>query len=382
MINRMSRISHYISLVPFSLLYLSICSLVSCKGIHSNDIYGNTVEIKHSSLLSILECEGYTLVDVKNPWGKGLLGRYLLVPSDSAMPADIPNGTVLRTPLENCILFSGVHVALFEELGVSSVIAGVCDKQYIYSSKTRDAIENGSVTDCGSSLNVNAEAVAYVNPDAIFVLPFENGGYGKLDKMTFPLVECADYMEASPLGCAEWIRFYGRLVGRANESDSVFNAVCNEYKRLCGRAASASTRPKLMCELKSSSAWYVPGGNSTMGQMYKDAGADYLFYGYEGSGSVPLSYEVVLDKASDADIWLFKYNSEHKRTLSSMLADFDGYMHFKPFKQKKVYACNTRLNNLFEEASFHPERLLKELLALFHPSLVPGYKTVYYEKVE
>ena len=188
-------------------------------------------------------------------------------------------------------------------------------------------------------------------------------------------------MESSPLGCAEWMRFYGRLFGLATKSDSLFWAVCNEYESLRNVAKDVGTRPKLMCELKSSSAWYVPCGGSTMGRMYADAGADYLFSAYGGSGSVPLSYEVVLDKAADADVWLFKYNSDIDRTYASLLSDFAGYSHFKPFRQRDIYACNTRYRHLFEETSFHPERLLKDLVAILHPQILPNHTLRYYEKM-
>lgn len=362
------------------LLSLSLFLLFACDRYGSVD--GDIVEMKYSSLLEITDCEGYSVADIKNPWGKGLLKRYLLVPKDSMVPSNIPSGVILRTPLERCIVFSGVHAALIDELEVSSAIAGVCDKEYLYSSAVKNGLASGNIIDCGSSLNVNAETVVQITPDAIFVLPFENGGYGKLDNMPFPLVECADYMETSPLGCAEWVRFYGRLFGNPQKGDSIFNAVCSEYENICEKVATLKERPRLMCELKSSSAWYVPGGKSTMGIMYNDAGADYIFSKFGNNGSVPLSYEVVLDRAADADIWLFKYNSEYNKTRASLLSEFVGYSHFKAFKEGHVYACNTRRNNLFEDASFHPERLLKELVALFHPVLFPGYKAIYYERIE
>lgn len=364
---------------------LLLCSFllfaVSCNKTDAEHIDGETVDMRYSSLLEITDCKGYTVVDVKNPWGKGLLNRYLLVPSDSVLPENLPSGVVVRTPLESVVLFSGVHALLFEELGVLSAVSGVCDSRYLYSPGVKKALSEGTVLDCGTSLNVNSEVVAQVNPDAILVLPYENGGYGKLERFSFPLVECADYMESSPLGCAEWIRFYGRLLGCAQKSDSVFDAVCDEYESLCRMVENVSVRPKLMCELKSSSAWYVPGGKSTMGQMYKDAGADFLFADYDVSGSVPLSVEVVLDKAADADIWLLKYNSSTDKNYSDLLAEYDGYVHFKPFRERNVYACNTHRKNVFEESAFHPERLLKDLSALFHPSLFPEYKIVYYEKM-
>ena len=370
--------STYISFVCMLIAFTVVLASCAGRGVKPD---GNKVVMRYSSLLEIIDCDGYSVVDVKNPWGKGLLKRYILVPYDSTLPADIPQGTLLRTPLRRTIVFSGVHTSLFEELGVLNSVAGVCDRKYIYSNGVQKRLEQGSVADCGSSLNVNSEAVVQVSPDAIFVLPYENGGYGKLENMSYPLVECADYMERSPLGCAEWIRFYGRLVGRAVESDSIFNAVCEEYESLCELTDSTEVRPRLMCELKSHSAWYVPGGKSTMGQLYRDAGADYLFADCGENGSVPLSFEVVLEKASDADIWLVKYNSKTDKTYGSLLSDFEGYSHFAPFKQKNIYCCNTHRKHIFEEAAFHPERLLRELVALFHPSLIPEYTPSYYEKM-
>ena len=184
------------------------------------EVKGKRLGMRHSSLLSLVECDGYTVVDVDNPWGEGLLQRYILVPEENVLPASLPDGTLLRTPVRRALLFSGVHTALFEELGVAEYIKAVCDAGYVYSKITAAAIAEGRVVDCGSSLDVNLERVAEASPDAIFVLPFENGGYGKLDRLRIPLVECADYMESSPLGCAEWVRFYGRLVGKGDKYDT------------------------------------------------------------------------------------------------------------------------------------------------------------------
>ncbi len=342
---------------------------------------GEVVPMRYSSMLDIVECDGYTAVDITNPWGDGVLQRYLLVPSANELPGNLPEGVVLRTPLENVLLFSGVHAGLLCELGVGQSIKGVCDARYMYCDAVAEGLEAGSILDCGSSLNVNSEAVVQVSPDAVFVLPYENGGFGKLENMGLPLVLCADYMENSPLACAEWMRFYGRLFGVDAECDSLFDVVCREYESLREAVAAVDERPELMCELKGSSAWYVPCGESTMGRMYADAGADYLFSHCQGSGSVPLSYEMVLEKASDADVWLLKYNADSCRTYASLLADFAGYSHFRPFRQRNIYACNTRYNHLFEEVSFHPERLLKELIAIFHPYLLTDYTLQYYEKM-
>lgn len=371
------------SLLPTFVLWVLVLFLsIACNGVSCySSVAGNEVEMTHSSLLTITDCAGYTVVDVKNPWGEGLLKRYLLVPKDSAVPSNMPTGIIVRTPLDRVMIFSGVHASLFEELEVIQSVSAVCDARYIYSSAISDAIAEGRVVDCGSSLNVNTELLTQVSPDALFVLPYENGGYGKLDNFSFPLIECADYMENSPLGCAEWMRFYGRLMGCVEKSDSIFNAICEEYDSLCRMTKMATFSPKLMCELKSNSAWYVPAGESTMGRLYSDAGANYLFSSFKGCGSVPLSFEKVLLLAADADVWLFKYNSPVDMTYKSLQADYIGYSHFKPFKNKNIYACNTHYKRLFEQTTFHPEMLLKEFIVLFYPELMPEYKLLYYEKL-
>ena len=342
---------------------------------------GDVVPMHHSSLLEIVECDGYTVVDVADPWSDGTMQRYLLVPSDSVLPKDMPQGVLLRTPLERVIVFSGVHAGLLSELGVDSVIKGVCDAQYLYNASVFKGLATGNIVDCGNSMSVNGEAVVQVSPDAVFVLPYENANLHKLENLGYPLLLCADYMENSPLGCAEWMRFYGRLFGLDARCDSLFATVCDEYERLCESVKTTNERPKLMCELKTGSVWYMPCGSSTMGRMYANAGADYLFSYNDGSGSVPLSFETVLERAIDSDVWLMKYNSVHDKTVASLLSEYGGYKHFRPFKDHNIYACNTYRKRIFEETAFHPEVLLRELIAIFHPEILPDYTLRYYEKM-
>lgn len=94
--------------------------------------------------------------------------------------------------------------------------------------------------------------------------PFENsGGYGRVGKLGVPVIECADYMETSPLGRAEWLRFYGLLVGQEQRGDSLFAQIEKEYLALKDLAAQATSRPTVLSDLKYGSAWYIAGGQST-----------------------------------------------------------------------------------------------------------------------
>ena len=103
-------------------------------------------------------------------------------------------------------------------------------------------------------------------------------------------------METSPLGRAEWLRFYGLLVGQEQRGDSLFAQIEKEYLALKDLAAQATSRPTVLSDLKYGSAWYIAGGQSTTGRLYADAGADYVFAELPNSGSVPMAFETVFDK--------------------------------------------------------------------------------------
>lgn len=344
---------------------------------------GDTLPMHHSSLLQMIECDGYTVVNVKNPWKKdAFLHKYILLSKDSVAPP-VPQGvTLLRTPVSNQLVFATLHAQLFVTLGCEDAISGVCDARYMSVPEVRANLDSGKIIDCGSSMDVNLERLLELSPEAAWVIPFKNGGYGKMERLDIPLVECVDYMETSPLGGAEWMRFYGRLLGVGERADSLFFSVCDNYERIKEAVASCATRPRLMCELKTGSAWYMPGGCSTMGQLYKDAGADYLFGDNGSSGSVSFSFETVLARADSADVWLVKYGADRDKSYSSLEQEFAGYALLRPFGERRIFACNVSRMRFYEETPFRPDILLEELACLFHPELNKEYKFRYYERLQ
>ena len=151
-----------------------------------------------------------------------------------------------------------------------------------------------------------------------------------------------------------------------------------EKVKSTSKEAETNTRPTVITELKFGSAWYVPGGKSTVARLLADAGADYLFADNGNSGSVPLSFETVFDKGQHADFWLIKYNQPVDKTYKELATDYAPYKNFEAWKQQHIYGCNTNKVNFYEESPFHPERLLKDLIKIFYPELLPEYELGYY----
>ena len=432
-------------------LYILLCGatvallMAACQGgktAAADAEAGDTLEMKYAKLLTIVKhgdgeessdaAEGidyqYAEAIVANPWKAGtLLHRYILIPKGEegdktvamlakrrSMGARCTTDTV-RTPVERSAVFIAPHCQLMYELGCQQAIRGVCDLNYINIPDVRkraasagnasagnassekassgNASAQNSIVDCGSSMAPDIERIIALKPEAILVSPFENsGGYGKLDKLHIPIIEAADYMESSPLGRAEWMKFYGLLFGKASKAadekaskaadgkaskavlsasceataDSLFSQIEKEYLKLKAEAGKLPKGLSILTERKTGGVWYVPGGQSTIGILLKDANARYIFEDDQHSGSLAMSPEQILAKGKLVDVWAFKYFGGAPLSQAQLLQEYDGYKALAAFNRGNIYQVDTSTVPYFELTSFHPELLLREFIILAH----------------
>lgn len=401
---------------------------------------GDTLEMKYAKLLTIVkhgdgkessdEAEDidyqYAEAIIANPWKAGtMLHRYILIPKGKegdktvamlarrrSTGARCTTDTV-RTPVERSAVFIAPHCQLMYELGCQQAIRGVCDLDYINipdvkkraaaagnaaagkasagnvssgNVSAENAAARNSIVDCGSSMAPDIERIIALKPEAILLSPFENsGGYGKLDKLHIPIIEAADYMESSPLGRAEWMKFYGMLFGNEegrgkreegksngisgsceSKADSLFAKIEKEYLKLKAEAAGYPKGLSILTERKTGNVWYVPGGQSTIGILLKDANARYIFEDDEHSGSLAMSPEQILAKGKQVDVWAFKYFGGAPLSQAQLLQEYDGYKALAAFSRGNIYQVDTSMVPYFELTSFHPELLLREFIILAH----------------
>ena len=365
------------------LLYSCVAvSLLSCgrRTAAEPQTAGDSLFMKYSTLLSIAEYDGYTLATIKNPWKPGkLLHQYVLVPrtSDirhqtSALPED---ATVIEVPIQRAAVFTTVHCALLTEFGLGDRIVGVADSKYIKIPYIHEQIAKGRIVDCGNGLDVK--------PDVIMLSPFENsGGYGKTEEIGIPLIECAEYMETSPLGRAEWMRFYGLLFGVGEKADAMFHEVDSCYTALKQQATEAGEGRSVIVDKVVGSVWYMPGGHSTIGQMIQDAGGRYPWANDEQSGSLALPFESVLERGGESDVWMLRYSSDHEWDYRELLSGHQGYGQLRAFREKEVYGCNVEQSKFYEETPFHPNYLLNDFIQILHPDIIGTSSLRYYKKLK
>ena len=376
----------HIQISLYNALWMTVLLLSACGGKSSTvsgSAQGDSIPLHYSSNLSLIDYEDYIVAQLRNPWDTTkILHTYVLVDKKQPLPQELPQGTLVRTPLSKAVIYSSVHCSLLKDFGALNSIGGVCDLKYIKLPEIEEGCRNGTIADVGDGMNPNIEKIIDLHPDAILLSPFENsGGYGRVEKLNVPIIECADYMETSSLGRAEWMRFYGLLFGKKTEADAMFAAVERNYKDLQELVKPISFAPSVMCDLKTSSTWYTPGGNSTIAKLYSDAGANYIFREDTHSGSLPYPFEVIFEKGQQTDFWLIRYNQPVDKTYGELEKEFAPYAGFRAFKERNIYGCNTNRVPFYEETPFHPDWLLKDLIKIFHPSLLEGYELRYYNKL-
>lgn len=368
--------------ITYLLLFI-FCSLLSCTGnTHSNETYsgGDTITSK-AELLTITHFKTYTIVDIKNPWSKNdLLQRYILI-DNNKHPDNIPDGTIIKTPLKSSLVYSSVHAGAIKELGAINTITAICDAQYYKIPEILNGLESGYISDVGSSMSPSIEQILELSPDAILTSPFQNAGHGAIEQLGIPIIECADYMESSPLGRAEWIKLFGELYGKQDIACAIFDAVSENYNNLKDSVSTINHRPIVISEMVTDGVWFLPGGNSYMAKIFHDAGADYPWKEDKSTGSIQLDFATVYDRAHNADYWFIKtFNQD--LTLDELQSIYSLHSRLNAFSNGGVYACNTATTTFFEDFPFHPDLLLRDFINIIHPNTLSDSTTKYYKQVK
>ncbi len=367
---------------------LALSGFYGCSGggtgsDNTADVFEADTLTHHARYLTIADAgHGTVLVDIADPWSEGgFLGRYALVARDSVIPDWLGDEvSVIRTPVERAAVFSAVHTGGLEELGALGSVCGVADAEYFREGDSvKSLIAEGKIADLGPAESPSSEKIVASRTEVVLRSPMQGVTSAPLPRDVVPL-ELADYLETSPIGRAEWILLLGELTGRRAEARSIFEGVIDEYSSLVFKAGgSAIPAPKVLTESEHSGVWYVPAGGSYMARMISDAGGRWPWADSEGSGSLALSLEKVAERALDADVWLlrtFGYTGSAKTLLDSD----SRYGAFRPVKEGNVYGCDTSVKPLFNDIAFHPEYLLADYVAIFHPDVMPDYKLRYFEK--
>ena len=243
----------------------------------------------------------------------------------------------VKTPVKNVACMSSIYTAMFDKLNEMDRVKAIDNVDYYTNETIIAKVESHEIVELSKGPVVDVEKTLVLNPDLFLSFGMGNPKKdldAKLLQAKIPSAICLDHLEETPLARAEWMKFVAYFIEKENVADSVFSAIETDYNELLRLTKALTERPTVLTEIKYGDAWYVPGGNSYIANLIKDAGGSYFWEDEKQTGSIPLSLEMVYAKAKDCDVWINLYNVNTKQELA---AYDERYKLFKAYKNSRLY---------------------------------------------
>ena len=353
---------------------------------------GNKALSENGIEVPIVDAKGFTItrfgrfsiVKVSTPWPDSKKPfTYLLKERGAEIPEDLEYDQLVEVPVEKIVVTSTTHIPPLEALSEEKSLKGFPGLNYISSEKTRELIKQGEISELGQNENINTEILIELSPDVVigFAINSSNKSFETIQKTGVPVIYNGDWTEKTPLGKAEWIKFFGALYNKENKAAEIFNEIKSEYLKAKELAATSKNRPVVISGSMYNDNWYMPYGNSWQAQFIKDSNASYLYSETSGEGSLSLAFETVLEKAEDAQYWV---SSGQFTSYEQLFNDSEHYKRFKAVANKNVYSVSLSQGEtggilFYELGPQRPDLILKDLISIFHPELLKNYERVFYK---
>lgn len=345
------------------------------------------VTVQYANGFEVETRAGYRVLRIKEAWpGADKVFEYAL---GSTEILDTLSGTFdakVAVPIEQIVVTSTTHIPSLESLQVGETLIGFPNLDYISSEGTRARIEAGTVTELGQNESLNTEVLIELQPDALvtFAVSGDNATARTVAQTGIPVLYNSDWTEIHPLGKAEWIKFFGLLYGKEELANELFEQIETDYQQAKTLAATAQERPTVVSGAMYKDVWYLPQGQSWAAQFLKDASANYLWKDSEGTGSLSLNLEAVLEKGSQAQFWI---GPGQFTSYVQMEEAHEVYTQFQAFQNNQVYSFTNNKGATggviyYELAPNRPDLVLKDLIHILHPDLLPDHKPVFFSPLE
>lgn len=352
------------------------------------DYFPQKAQITHSSGFTIEYFDHYKVVTVKSPYpGAEAEATYLLVQCGTPIPAGFEDVVTLELPINSFVAMSTTYLPHLPTLNAVDKLVGLDSLAFASTEEVRQRIDAGQVAEVGFGAEVNVEQVLDLDPDMVMTYSSGSADFDaqpKLEEAGINVVVNSDYLDANPLGQAEWVKFLAAFFNQEAAATTWFDGVAAEYQTLSDLAATAETQPTVLLNTPYEGTWYMAGGQSYAAQLLADAGANYLWADDPSDTTLYLDFETVFDKAQAADYWL---NLGFVSSLADLATTDERFADFAAFQNGRVYNNDGRMNasggnDYYEGGAANPHIVLADLIKVFHPELLPEHEFVYYRMME
>lgn len=340
-------------------------------------VYESSLELQYAKNFTVDYYEGgYTMLTTT---ADGT--QFLLVPEGKSVPEHPDASTVvLKQPLHNLYLVASAAMDMFRELdGMDYIRFSGQKADGWYIDEARAAMEEGKLTYAGKYNMPDYELILSEGCD----LAIENTMIShspevveKLHEFGIPvLIDYSSY-ESHPLGRAEWIKFYGALLGKQDEADAAFSEQTHALERVSEDAQTGKTVAFFYITSNGTvnvrkTADYVP-------QMIDLAGGNYIFQDLgsdeDHRSSVNMTMEEFFATAKDADCLIYNSTIDGEiQTVEELIGKSEMLGRFRAVQEGNVW-CTT--SDLYQH-SMSVGSFIEDLHAMLTENDAHEYKYLY-----
>lgn len=320
-------------------------------------------------LLCLVGCQPHSAKHNALPDGNKYATGFQITPTEEGLLVEVfqpYTKMLIREPLQRLGTMSAVQIGFIDALNANDKVVAVCNPELIYTPL------KGTEINIGDAIQPNTEQILRADLDLLLAVHYgqtNNAEVERLEKLGVPVLYINEWQETHPLARAEWIRVVGALVGQIEKADSIFQSIETKYLQLAQKAHNnnAIAQTSLMTGGNFRGTWYVPGGESYLAQIFKDANADYPLYNNTQSTSIPLTIEEVLYSFNEADVWI----GASAYSLDELVSMDEKHTWFAAYKNKRVYnwykqQTQSGANNFWERGVVYPNEVLEDLIAILY----------------
>lgn len=358
------------------------------------DYFPDKIEITDAENFTVEYFNHYKVVRVTDAYDGAEPFEYVLVQCGTPTPDAsefAEDAQFIEVPGGTFIAMSTTQVPHLNELGLLDRLIGLDSLLFVSDPTVRDLIDQDELIEIGSGSSVNIEVVLDVEPDIVMTYGFNpaSDAHPVLIEAGIFTALNAEWREPTPLARAEWIKYVALFYNLEAEAEAIFNDIATSYNEASELALSVpeDERPVVLWNAFStfSDAWSIPGQETYAGVLIQDAGGIIALGDQAPTDSAFLSFEVVLDGALDADIWMI--NQFGVDTIDGLIALDPRFADFDAVAEGNVWNNSLDVNenggnNYFELGVTNPDLILLDLVAMFYPELLPDHEFVFFENLD
>ena len=369
--------------ILFSLLFLASC--ISNKKTSLEAFNQDIYTPEYAAGFKILGATNVqsTLIQVFNPWqgAKEVEMSYFISRNGEQAPTGFI-GSPIPAGAKRIVCMSSSYIAMLDALGQVNRIVAVSGIDYV--SNPYILAHKDSIKDMGPEMNY--ELLLGLKPDIVLLYGIGDAQTAitdKLKELSIPYIYMGEYLEESPLGKAEWMVVLSELTDSREKGIEIFSEIPKRYLSLKALTESVGQCPTVMFNTPWNDSWVMPSTKSYMAQLVADAGAEYIYKENSSNSSTSIGLETAYGLIQKADYWI---NVGSATSLDELKTVNPKFADAKAVRERTVYNNNLRLtptggNDYWESAVIRPDVVLRDLIHIFHPELVPD-SLYYYRHLE